>query len=80
MAVGRSGVTWLSNPLFGVLVSWRNVGLLVAKSVLRELLFPLAWYHSIDFGMQHRLDVWPFLECGYRGWTSSRVDHATSPS
>jgi hypothetical protein len=57
-AVGRSGVTWLSNPLFKVLVNWRNVGLLVAKSVLRELLFPLALYHSIDFGM-HYVD-WMF--------------------
>ena len=26
---------------------------MVAKSVLRELLFPLAWYHSIEFSMLH---------------------------
>ena len=41
-AVGKSGVTWLSNPLIAALVSWRNIGLLVTKSVLHELLFPLA--------------------------------------
>ena len=52
-AVEKSGMAWSSNPLFAALISWRNVGLLVTKSVLRELLLPLAWYHSIDFSMRH---------------------------